>query len=360
MPTQMSNKTVAELQERLSLLRLKAKKATVRLGDRLDKDLVALLGRPCKVTCTSPQNVSQEEFRASIAGTDSFWAVSSVQGNPRSRVVIRFPFEVAATVSGLLLVMADSRVLEKVQERELTEEDMDVLEEVANQLRGILMRTLQRTVHGNVHLNPEYFIRSEELPESFPSGYACSFSVKLQIPGLLDSAFDIAIDFDALAELFHVNISASDVLALEENSATSEKENRSAERHSGTAVLIASNGDAQDTLRAAIEQAGLRAARVPDFQELSNAVRSGLVRVVLIDASSGIEKGLKLARVLRSFSPHCAIIVGATAWSREHVLESLRGGVDVLLTRPYKVDVVARKIADILTKKGKEKSQAFR
>ena len=356
---QAPNKTVAELEQRLSLLRLKVKKATVQLGDRLDKDLVALLGRPCKVTCTSPQTLSQEEFRSSIAGADSFWAVSSILGNPRSRVVIRFPFEVAATVSGVLLVMADSRIREKIQEGELTEEDMDVLEEVANQLRGVLMRTLQKAIHANVHMNPEYFIRSEELPESFPSGYLCSFSVGLQIPRLLDSAFDVAIDFDALAELFHVDISAADVLIIEKNRAAKGRQDSSPERHSGTAVLIASNGEAQDVLRTAIEQVGLRVARVPDFQELSNAVRSGLVRLVLIDASGGVEKGLKLAKVLRSFSPHCAIIVGAAAWSREHVLESLRGGVDVLLTQPYKVDVVARKIADVLAKRGKEKLQAI-
>ena len=355
----MPNKTVAELQERLSLLRLKVKKATVQLGDRLDKDLVALLGRPCKVACTSPRTVSQEEFRASIAGADSFWAVSSIQGNPKSRVVLRFPFEVAATVSGLLLVMADNRILEKVQERELTEEDMDVLEEVANQLRGILMRTLQKAVHTSVHLNPEYFIRSEELPESFPSGYACSFSVTLQIPGLLDNAFDIAIDFDALAKLFRVDVSSADVVRIEEARTSRAAQSGSSRQHSGTAVLIASDKGAQETLRAAIEQAGLRAARVPDFQELSNAVRSGLITAVLIDASSGVDKGLKLAKVLRSFSPHCAIIVGATAWSREHVLESLRGGVDVLLTQPYKADVVAKKINDVLAKKGKEKLQAI-
>ena len=181
----------------------------------------------------------------------------------------------------------------------------------------------------------------------------------LQIPGLLDNAFDIAIDFDALAKLFRVDVSSADVVRLEEARTSRAAQSGPSRQHSGTAVLIASDKAAQETLRAAIEQAGLRAARVPDFQELSNAVRSGLITAVLIDASSGVDKGLKLAKVLRSFSPHCAIIVGATAWSREHVLESLRGGVDVLLTQPYKADVVAKKITDVLAKKGKEKLQAI-
>ncbi len=351
MPTPKVDKITAELKERSELLRLKCKKAVVQFGSRLEEDLPVLLGRPCKVTCSSPAPVTQDEFAKSVAGSDSVWAVSSFERGSEGKVLLRFPFEVGATLSGLLLVMADNRILEKVQERELTEEDLDVLEEVANQLRGILMRTFQKAVHRDVYLSPDYFIRSDELPEEFPSGRACTFSVSVQIPALLDGAFDVAMDFDSLAKLFGVNICAADLARLEQTPEVQTSEPDKPAGHSGTAVLIASDPSAQKMLRAGIEEAGLRAARVPDFQELSNAVRSGLITAVVIDASAGVAKGLKLARVLRSFSPRCAIVLGATRWSREHVLESLKAGVDALLTQPYETDVVAQKIAQALNKR---------
>ncbi|NOZ57907.1 MAG: hypothetical protein GXO73_14100 [Calditrichaeota bacterium] len=350
MPAPKLDKITAELKERSELLRLKCKKAVVQFGSRLDEDLPVLLGRPCKVTCSSPEPVTQDAFAQSVAGSDSVWAVSTFERGSEGKVILRFPFEVGATLSGLLLVMADNRILEKVQERELTEEDLDVLQEVANQLRGILMRTFQKAVHRDVYLSPEYFIRSDELPETFPSGRACTFSVNVQIPALLDSAFDVAVDFDTLARLFGVNITAADLARLEKALETGTAKAEKPTGHLGTAVLIASDADAQKMLRAGIEGAGLRVARVPDFQELSNAVRSGLITAVIIDAS-GVAKGLKLARVLRSFSPRCAIVLGAAQWSREHVLESLKAGVDALLTQPYETDVVAKKIAQALNKR---------
>ncbi len=358
MPAPKLDKITAELKERSELLRLKCKKAVVQFGSRLDEDLPVLLGRPCKVTCSSPESLTQDAFAQSVAGSDSVWAVSTFERGSEGKVIMRFPFEVGATLSGLLLVMADNRILEKVRERELTEEDLDVLQEVANQLRGILMRTFQKAVHRDVYLSPEYLIRSDELPETFPSGRACRFSVNIQVPALLDSAFDVALDFDTLARLFGVNITAANLARLEKALETGTAKAEKPTGHLGTAVLIASDADAQKMLHAGIEGAGLRVARVPDFQELSNAVRSGLITAVIIDASGGVAKGLKLARVLRSFSPRCAIVLGAAQWSREHVLESLKAGVDALLTQPYETGVVAKKIVQALSKRNATQSVA--
>ena len=341
-------KTSQDFAERLELLRLKCKKATVLIAERLNEDLRILLNRDCSVNCPGPVFQAVEQMAAEFARDRDFWASTFFDKGPQeAKLMLHIPFPLGVVFSGVVIVMADNRIREKIEEMQFTDEDFEVLEEVVNQLRGSLMRALRKAAHRDLHLVQEYVIQMSGIPEPIPSGYACVIPLHLNISRLIETKLQIILDLQATAELFGLELPKSELDELfvpeqaPDNGKDTPQDNAGAE--SPRAVVIEGTEEGR-VLRPILRAAGFEVVDFDRVQQLSEQLERGEIDVVLIDSGENVMKAIRLAQMLRSFSRTCTIVVGANQWKREMIFQGVRAGINGFLTKPYEAAAVVQKL----------------
>jgi CheY-like chemotaxis protein len=329
-----------QFDSRVELLRLKCKKAALHIQERLNEDLPVLLNRECECTVGEISFLTEQELRELPTRPNDFWLV--LREGERAHFQIHFPFAVGIALSGLLLVMADSRIRERIAEQELIQEDLDVLMEIGNQLRGGLMRSLRKIAYRDVHLALGGLLQAPQPPETLPSGLACLYPVTIRIPRLLSDRFEIVADLGGLAHIFGVAMDKASLEQLLSEGETSD-ESPGGEGPRGQAIVIGSSCEA-DVLRRILSLLGYQIVQVRDVQTLAEELREGAIRVIAIDVEDDPAKPLRLVQLLRSFNRECPILLGARAWTKEQLFAGVRAGASGFLIKPYTLEAVRERL----------------
>ncbi|MDZ7372343.1 MAG: response regulator [candidate division KSB1 bacterium] len=320
------------------LLRLKCKKLALSIQERLNEDLPVLLNRECECSVGGTCLATQEQLRELPTRATDFWLI--LHGlDDTVQLLIHLPFAVGIAFSGLLLVMADNRIRERMQEQEANQEDLEVLLEVGNQLRGGLMRTLRKIAYRDVPLNLVGLRQGTEPPEVLRSGYACVYPVTIRISRLLADRFEIIADLAGLARAFGIRTSEADLVRLVTGPGTEEP----APSRGGAVVIGGTAGS--DVLRKTLSDLGYEILHPPDVRRLIEQLQARQVQLIVIDADEEVDKALRLVQLLRSFTRDCPILVGARTWTRENLFAGVRAGVTGFLTKPYRFEALREKVA---------------
>jgi len=340
----------------LELFKLKCRKACIHIQERLNEDLPVLLNRECECTSPGPTFCPTSQLEEVLGRNNDFWISLKVDKlGDKGTLLIHLPFPLGIAFSGTLFMMADSRIRERIEEGSVTDEDLDVLYEVGNQLRGGLMRSLRKTAHHDVHLSLDYVIQHGGPPERFASGAAVVVPITIRIPRLLADRFEVLADLLGMASLLRVEVSQGEIREMLGGEPTPEAQPVPDSRASdggpqvtGKKAAIIEGTPEAGPLRSAVENLGYALVEYESVQSLTDQLRNGQIHLIVIDSGDDVVKALRLAQLLRSFSRNCKIFVGARQWRKEQIYQGVRAGVDGFLTKPYDPETLRQKLPPVV------------
>ncbi len=297
----------------------------------LQQDCRKLLGRPVSLNkpmigLLPPGGILDPNPCAFVEG--------EIEGSSAGPLVLALDLRMAVTMSALLLMMPPDQIEAKRSLLEVSEADVDAVEEIGNVLCGALNRVLQREAGKHWHLKK----RSVQVSGgTIPPGEYIIVTWPLRVE-----------TYDGIWHLL-VPVAIGEALAEEIRKAKGEeaevKEPLDGERTAGIAIIEGNEADGI-LLCQLLEREGFATALFSKPGELIQPTKASFPQAIILDVDSQPAWGVTTCRklALDERTREIPVIAASRAPTAEMVVALARAGVRAFLVKPYTKETVLEKL----------------
>ena len=313
----------------------KAKEFAEGLWGRVPKVSSDVLGEEVTV---SKMKLSDEW----VDHSSQYVASLHVEGPHEAHLFLVFDVELAIAFGGLLVMMQEKAIREKMVRKEMTEDDYDAMGECVNQMSSAINEALREVLGEGFHARFVQGVVGEN-PELAPyQEHAVARAAgKLKVGSLHEGKFQILIpdriltgeeEADSATEGF--DLSAEELDALRE--ATKDGFRSVCD---SIVVLLAVDRE-KETWTKTLEETGLEINVARNIFDVRKYAREGQCGVVLVDADASPSGGLPaLAAIRGARDIEAPVIVAASEPTRPHVISCMAAGAITYMVKPLDVEM---------------------
>jgi CheY-like chemotaxis protein len=255
----------------------------------------------------------------------------------------------SAIVAGGLLVMMQEKVIrEKVQQLDLTGEDIDATGECVNQFSSVLNDTFHDDLGLETHA---VFVGGDVLGKAH-EGKFLVVRWPLGIAGLHDGWMEVVIPRDLLTQPdAHADPEAPPrgvELSAEEIDALREATREGFAGADGRVAILVGSERHRGPWEEVLAQSGISGDFAHDLQAIRRMCRGGEATMVLVDCDACPSGGLPaLARLNAWADLGVPVVVAASSPTRRHLVSCLAGGAVSYLVKPLDPVRLAEQLAQV-------------
>ncbi len=299
---------------------------------QVQQDFEVLVGSPLNVSDVEIPFVTREDYLRSKFAPCLYSDISIDQDyTGKMHLIFSKPFGIA--ISGLLVMIDESTIKEKLRTLTFDDGDKDAFAEIMNQLIGSIMTALQRVLPNKIHLNRE---NVEEF--SVQDGAAGMESIFSEENYFLGKAVVKTGNFDedTMELLMPVAVAAQFAdLSLEEIEKRSQK----------TPILYLFEDEGQvQQVKSRFEENGL--FLIPHyFKEVKVDPRQfEEARAVWIDVDQNVNQAITICKNIKLKYPHKKVILSSMNWTKARAIMAVQFGADDIIVKPFPKNLVSSRI----------------
>ncbi len=299
---------------------------------QVQQDFEVLVGSPLNVSNIEIPFVPREEYLRSKFAPCLYSDISIDQDySGLMHLVFSKPFGIA--ISGLLVMIDENTIKEKLRTLTFDEGDKDAFAEIMNQLIGSIMTALQRVLPNKIHLNRE---NVEEF--SVQDGAAKMESIFSEESYFMGKATIKTGNFDedVFELLMPVSVAAQFAgLDLKEIEGRSKK----------MPILYLFEKEEQvGMVKPRLEESGLYL--IPHyFKKVKvNPRQFEEARAVWIDVDQNVNQAITICKNIKLKYPHKKVILSSSNWTKARAIMAVQFGADDIIVKPFPRDLVTSRI----------------
>ncbi|TPV95521.1 MAG: response regulator [Myxococcales bacterium FL481] len=285
---------------------------------------------------------------------DCYIAVLSTEQPQAVDMFLLFDVKSAIAFSGLLVMMQEKVIREKMTRREMVEDDLDAMGECVNQIGSVITDAVRQSLGPAYHMRfSEGAVDGIESLDKYAGARILSASGKLSIGSLHTGRLTLAMPEQMFtgesAEAGQADGAGSGVELSPEEAAAIRQATLDGLGSVPTIALLLPVDRERSAWEERFEQATLPVIVVRDAHSVRRLVQSGDVGVVVIDADACPSGGLAaLAQVLAARSEPLPVFLAASNPTRVHVVSCLASGAASYFAKPIEADDMRSRIEDTL------------
>ncbi len=275
--------------------------------------------------------------------SNQYVASLHVEGPHEAHLFLVFDVELSIAFGGLLVMMQEKAIREKMVRKEMTEDDYDAMGECVNQMSSVINETLKevlgegfhaRFVQGVVGENPEL--------ASYQDQAMARATGKLKVGSLHEGKFQVIIPERMLTgEEEGQGATDGFELSAEELEALREATKDGFRAVCDSIVLLLAVDREQETWTKTLEETGLEINVARNIFDVRRYARDGQCGVVMVDADASPSGGLPaLAAIRGARDIEAPVIVAASEPTRPHVISCMAAGAITYMVKPLDVTVL--------------------
>lgn len=265
-----------------------------------------------------------------------YTATLSTERPQPANLYLAFDDRTAIAFSGLLVMMQEKVINEKMSRREMDEDDLDAMSECVNQIGSAINSAL------HAHLGSEYHvvvsggaIEPPETLERYLGGRIVSVGGKISVGTLHKGDLKIIVPELLFTGVAPEDASSEEVaLTADEADALRQATLDGLTGEEAIAILLPIARE-HDYWEKILDLTGITTHIAKTLHETRKLCRAGEVQVVLVDADACAHGGLPdLARLLSWHDVSVPVLVAASQPTRTHLVACLAAGVSSYLVKP--------------------------
>lgn len=318
----------------------RARELAEGLWNRVPKVSADVLGE--EVTASKMKIV--EEW---VDHSNQYVAKLKVEGPYEADLFLIFDVELAIAFGGLLVMMQEKAIREKMARKEMTEDDFDAMGECVNQMSSAINESLREILGGDFHARfvdgtvgkPEGFESIEGTPIFRATG-------KLKVGSLHEGKFQILMPEQTLTGVQDASASGDGFeLSAEELEALRQATKDGFRAVCDSIVLLLAVDRERDVWLETLEPTGLDVSVARNIFDVRRLSREGQCGVVLVDADASPSGGLPaLAAIRGARDIEAPVIVAASEPTRPHVVACMAAGAITYMVKPLDVDMFKERL----------------
>ena len=282
-------------------------------------------------------------------GKKQYFATLTTDRPTKADIFLGFDDRTAIAFAGLLVMMQEKVIVEKMGRREMDEDDLDAMSECVNQMGSAINKALHE------HLGNEYHVvltggglREPPALETYKGTRIIVARGKITVGTLHTGEFRILLP-EVLTTGKKGEETATPGLTLcrEEGDAL---RRATLEGLSGGETVYLYLPLARDIAQweSLFSELGVESVITDDLHELRHACRSGEVQLVVVDADACQQGGLPaLAKLVSWADIHVPVIVAASRPTRSHLVSCLASGAVTYVVKPLDADRMRQVVSDV-------------
>lgn len=289
---------------------------------------------------------------AKLPDTSGYYiATLNVDGPHSAHAFLLFEVESAIAFGGLLVMMQEKVIREKMARRDMSEDDFDAMGECVNQLSSAFNESLRETVGADFHARfASGVLEPPEVLAEYGQEHVVCASGKLKVGGLHDGRFHVVVP----KRLFTGEAAPVDNAAGGLELTPEEAEAIRAAAREGFAsvadsivVLLALNRHRAEW-EAVLEPTGLELSFAKDVFETRRLAREGRCGLVIVDADAAPSGGLPALASLRSaIEVGGPVLVAASDPTRTHLVACMAAGAATYLVKPVTMEGLKERLDEV-------------
>jgi CheY-like chemotaxis protein len=284
-------------------------------------------------------------------GKKQYFATMTTDRPRRIDIFLGFDDRSAIAFSGLLVMMQEKVINEKMSRREMDDDDLDAMSECVNQLGSAINKALHEALGSEYHvvLNGGGLKEPAEL-DRYRSGRIVIARGKITVGTLHEGEFRIVIP-DALFGTGQDSAATGTGLAFtpEEAEALRQATMASLSGQEKLHLFLPLSRDLANW-QALVEELGIETEITRDLHELRQSCQKGEVTAIVIDADACEYGGLPaLAKLVAGTGRSIPIIVAASRPTRTHLISCLASGAATYVVKPIAADALRETVSQIVT-----------
>ncbi|MEE9384443.1 MAG: response regulator [Nannocystaceae bacterium] len=266
-----------------------------------------------------------------------------------------FDVKSAIAFSGLLVMMQEKVIREKMSRRDMAEDDLDAMGECVNQLTSAITEVVRDVIGPDYHMRfTDGGMGSLEAFEKYAGLRVVGATSKISIGDLHVGKLIIAVP-----EQMFTGESSAAIAQGEGGGVEISEEEAAAIRQAtldglgdsvSTAVLLLPIERERALWEATLEKSGLPFVLAKDVHGVRRAFRDGEAGLVIIDADACPSGGLPaLAQILSSTETQIPVFLAASNPTRVHLVSCLAAGAASYLVKPLEADGLRNRIEEVIS-----------
>lgn len=295
-------------------------------------------------------DVLGEEVSASPMKIVSEWvdhshqyvATLDVEGPYEAKLFLIFEVELAVAFGGLLVMMQEKAIREKMARKEMNEDDLDAMGECVNQMSSAINEALRESLGGEFHARFREGLIGEQGALTECKGTPMYRATgKLKIGSLHEGKFQILMPEQTLTGVENEESGADGFeLSPEELEALRQATKDGFRSVCDSIVLLLAVDRERETWLSVLEPTGLDVSVARNIFDVRKLARDGQCGVVLVDADASPSGGLPaLAAIRGAHDIDAPVIVAASEPTRPHVVACMAAGAITYMVKPLDVTV---------------------
>ncbi len=299
---------------------------------QISQDYAVLVGSELTVAPPEIKYIPKAEYIRSKMVPCAFSQIS-IDQDYSGKMYLIFSKKYAIIMSGLL-VMIDERVIkEKIHSLTLDDGDRDAFGEIMNQLIGSIMTALQQTLPKKIHLNRDTVEDFDNRDEKFQSGELFPFDAFFMVTSTIKTG---TFDEDVMELLMPVEVAAQLAdISPDEISGRSQKL---------PILYFYENENQLKLVKPSLEELGL--FLTPYFYKETKIDTNRLeeANAIWIDVDDDINKAITMCKSIKLKYPTKKLILSSANWTKAKVIMASQFGADDIIAKPFEVDFLKNRI----------------
>lgn len=282
--------------------------------------------------------------------TDRYVATLNVDGPHSAHAFLSFDVESAIAFGGLLVMMQEKVIREKMSRKDMTEDDFDAMGECVNQLGSAVNESLREILGSDFHARfSDGVLETPPSLEEYRGEQVLRARGKMKVASLHEGEFTLIIPRRLFAgEAVMADQGGGLELTPEEAEAIRLAAREGFAAVADSIVVLLPIDRHRSEWQAVLEPTGLDLAFARDVFETRQIAREGRAGVVIVDADAAVSGGLAdLARLRSSPEVGGPLVVAASEPTRTHLVACLAAGAATYLVKPVTVDGLRERLEQV-------------
>lgn len=277
-------------------------------------------------------------------------ATLNVDGPSSAHAFLLFEVESAIAFGGLLVMMQEKIIREKMTRRDMSEDDFDAMGECVNQLSSAFNESLRETMGSDFHARfAEGVLERPEAMRGYEGERVICASGKMKVAGLHEGRFFVVVPKRLFTgEAAPVDATSGLELTPEEAEAIRAAAREGFAGVADSIVVLLAVGRPRAEWEAVLGPTGLELSFAKDVFETRKLAREGRCGLVIVDADVAPSGGLPALASLRSaVEVSGPLLIAASEPTRTHLVACMAAGAATYLVKPITMDGLRERLEEV-------------